>query len=127
MMDTSTFPVETLKTHLRGDLAAAMKRRDKAETALLRQLVAALDNAEAVPAREESASLVRHVFGTGTSEAERRHLTEDDIRALLKWEMDDRTKAAAEFARLGVESRAAALTAEVELIRRYVGGEARRG
>lgn len=120
MVVMTTTPAEAMKADLRRDLVAAMKRGDKAEMALLRQLVAALDNAEAVPLAEERT--VHHLFGAGTAEAERRHLTEDDIRALLRWEIDARTEAAAEFARLGVELRATALTAEVELIRRYVGG-----
>lgn len=113
-------PAEAMKADLRRDLVAAMKRGDKAEVALLRQLVAALDNAEAVPVAEERASAIPLPFGSGATEARRHHLTEDDIRALLRWEMDERTAAAAEFARLGVEARATALAAEVELIGRYV-------
>ncbi len=117
---TPTTPAETMKAGLRRDLVAAMKRGDKAETSVLRLLVAALDNAEAVPATGSGA--IPRPFGAGAAEARRRHLTDEDIRAIFKWEMDDRTAAAAEFARLGVEPRAAALTAEVETIKRYVGG-----
>ncbi|PKR87917.1 hypothetical protein CXZ10_17480 [Pleomorphomonas diazotrophica] len=119
---TEPTPAEAIKAELRRDLVAAMKRGAKAEMALLRQLVAALDNAEAVPLAETRPAAVHHLFGAGTAEAERRHLTLDDIEALLRWEIDARLEAAAEFARLGVDTRAEALTAEVELIRRYVGG-----
>ncbi|MCM5557402.1 GatB/YqeY domain-containing protein [Pleomorphomonas sp. JP5] len=117
---TPTTPADTMKADLRRDLVVAMKRRDKAETSLLRLLIGAIDNAEAVPATGSDATPLP--FGAGTAEARRRHLTEDDIRAIFKWEMDDRTAAAAEFARLGVAARSAALTAEVETIRRYVRG-----
>lgn len=109
-----------MKTRLRGDLRAAMKRGDKAETSLLRQLIAVLDNAEAVPAPEESASLVRHVFGEGTNEVERRQLGHNDIRALLQWELDARREAAGELARLGADARSAALASEAAMIGRYL-------
>ena len=115
---TLSTPAEAMKAELRRDLVAAMKRGDKAEVALLRQLVAALDNAEAVPTTGSGA--VPLPFGEGTAEAKRHHLTEEDIQALIRWEMDERTAAAAEFTRLDIEARAAALTAEVELIGRYV-------
>jgi len=42
-----------------------MKRGDKDETAVLRELVAALDNAEAAPLREERPSVDRHSFSGG--------------------------------------------------------------
>lgn len=111
---------ETLKGELRRDLRAAMKRSDKVETALLRQLIAALDNAEAVPVREECASLVRHVFGEGTAEVERRLISRDDAQAVMQAEMQARMEAAAEFARLGMAARAARLEAEVGIVRRYI-------
>lgn len=38
-----------LKSRLRADLTAALKAREKLQAALLRDLIAALDNAEAVP------------------------------------------------------------------------------
>lgn len=117
---TEATPAEAMKAELRRDLVAAMKRGDKAEMALLRQLVAALDKAEAVPVAEERASAIPRPFGSGTTEARRRHLTEEDIQALLRWEIDARAEAVAEFTRLGVEARAVALGAEVELIGRYV-------
>ena len=44
MSDAATF----LRTTIRSDLTAAMKARQNAETSLLRGLLAALDNAEAV-------------------------------------------------------------------------------
>lgn len=121
MSESHSSHSEAMKTRLRGDLRAAMKRGDKVETSLLRQLIAVLDNAEAVPAPEESASLVRHVFGEGTNEVERRQLGHDDIRALLQWEMDARRAASAECARLGAADRAAILAAEAAMVGRYIG------
>ena len=109
-----------MKAQLRRDLRTAMRRGDKGETALLRELVAALDNAEAVPLRQERPSVDRHAFGDGSAEGERRVLTRRDVHALMLGEMKARLEAAAEFARLGAEARSIALDAEIEILRRYV-------
>jgi len=111
---------EAMKTQLRRDLRAAMKRGDKDETAVLRELVAALDNAEAAPLREERPSVDRHAFSDGSAECQRRMLTQRDVHALMLGEMNARVEAAAEFARLGAEARSTALNAEIRILRRYV-------
>jgi uncharacterized protein YqeY len=109
-----------MKAQLRRDLRTAMKRGDRGEIALLRELVAALDNAEAAPLRQERSSVDRHAFSDGSAEGERRVLTQEDVNALMLGEMNARVEAAAEFARLGAEARSAALYAEIRMIRRYV-------
>jgi len=111
---------ETMKAQLRHDLRAAMKRGDKGEMALLRELVAALDNAEAAPLRAERPSGERHAFSDGSAEGERRVLTRGDVHALMLGEMNARVEAAAEFARLGAEARSTALYAEIRILQRYV-------
>lgn len=116
-MDAGT----AMKVRLRADLVAAMKQGARNEAALLRQLIAALDNAEAAPMRIESASLVRHEFGAGTAEVARLVLDEARVREILATEIAGRADAAAEYERLGEGVRAAALRAEAELARRYVG------
>ena len=109
-----------MKAKLRRDLRAAMKRGDKGETALLRELVAVLDNAEAVPLRQERPSVDRHAFGDGSAEGERRVLARREVHALMLGAMKARVEAAAEFARLGAKERSSALDAEIEILRRYV-------
>jgi uncharacterized protein YqeY len=111
---------ETKKAQLRHDLRAAMKRGDTGEMALLRELVAALDNAEAAPLRAERPSVGRHAFSDGSAEGERRALTRGDVHALMVGEMNARMEAAAEFARLGAEARSTALYAEIRILQRYV-------
>ena len=111
---------EAMKARLRSDLRSAMKRGDKGETALLRQLVAALDNAEAAPLREERPSVDRHAFGAGSAEGARRILTREDVYALMLGELNVRVEAGAELARLGAEARSAALDADIRILRRYV-------
>lgn len=111
---------EAMKAQLRRDLRAAMKRGDKDETAVLRELVAALDNAEAAPLRKERLCVDRHSFSDGSAEGVRRVLTREDVHAVMMGEMKARMESAAEFARLGAEARSIALTAEIKILRRYV-------
>lgn len=111
---------EAMKARLRRDLRAAMKRGDKDETAVLRELVAALDNAEAAPLRKERPSVDRHSFGDRSAECVRRALMQEDVHAVMMGEMNARVEAAAKFARLGAEARSIALNAEIEILRRYV-------
>ena len=111
---------DAMKTQLRRDLRAAMKRGDKVETSLLRQLVAALDNAQAAPLRDERPSIDRHAFSDRSAEGERRALTPGEVHDLMLGEMNARVEAAAASARSGAKARSAALEAEVEILRRYV-------
>jgi uncharacterized protein YqeY len=110
----------TMKSRLRADLMVAMKDGARSEAKLLRGLIAALDNAEAAPARVESASLVRHAFAAGTAEVPRLTLDAERVEAILMREIEEREAAAAEYARLGQVERAAVLRAEAEIARRYV-------
>jgi uncharacterized protein YqeY len=111
---------EAMKAQLRRDLRAAMKRRDNGEMALLRELGAALDNAEAAPLRAERPSVDRHAFSDGSAEGERRVLTRGDVHALMLGEVNARVEAAAAFARLGAEARSTALYAEIRILHRYI-------
>ncbi|MEZ2128074.1 MULTISPECIES: hypothetical protein [unclassified Sinorhizobium] len=109
-----------MKYRLRADLRAAMKAGRKREAALIRELIAAIDNAEAAPGRAERASLVRHDFSSGSAEVERLFLSKDQVRDLLLREIEKREQAAAEFGRLGEAEGADALRTEVLLSRRYI-------
>jgi hypothetical protein len=72
-----------------------MKRRANGEIALLRELVAALDNAEAAPLRQERPSVDRHAFNDRSAEGEPRVLTRGDVHALMLGEMNALVEAAA--------------------------------
>ena len=90
---------EKMRQRLQSDLRSAMKARTAREVAVLRQLIAAIDNAGAVslPAKTEPIQC----------EVKPRALGPDDIQALLQREFDLRRHAADEFASLGrtVEAR----------------------
>jgi uncharacterized protein YqeY len=109
-----------MKSRLRTDLSAAMKRRRKREVALIRELIAAIDNAEAAPSRTERSSLVRHDFHTGSAEVERLLLSKDQVRGILLSEIEKREQAATDFHRLGKTDVADALRTDVLLAKRYI-------
>ncbi|HSG35620.1 MAG TPA: hypothetical protein VLA37_13890 [Sphingomonadaceae bacterium] len=109
-----------LKARLRADLKPAMIERRKEEAALLRTLLAAIDNAEAPAQTSEQASAASADFGSGGGEVDRLDLSEADLAAILWREITDREENAAEFARRGVSDREQSLLSEADLIRRYL-------
>ncbi len=112
--------IDRMKNRLRTDLVAAMKLGRKGEATILRELIAALDNAEAPPVRQEQPSYVQHDFLSGAAEVERLRLSGQQVRDVLSREIETRAQAAAEYARLG--KNADALLAEIVVARRYLGG-----
>jgi hypothetical protein len=109
-----------MKHRLRADLTLAMKSGRKSEVALVRELIAAIDNAQAAPARVERASLIQHDFRSGSAEVVRRFLSADQIRELLLADIEKRQQAAAEYDRVGNATAAEALRAEAQWVRRYL-------
>jgi uncharacterized protein YqeY len=109
-----------MRSRLRADLLMAMRSRRKFEVALIRELVAAIDNAEAPAGNAGARTSDRHEFGSGSAEVERLVLSRDDVRALLLREIESRERAAGEFERLGEVERADALRTEVIVAKRYV-------
>lgn len=107
------------KSRLRTDLVASMKLGQKREAGVIRSLIAAIDNAEAAPARTEPASEF-HDFRTGSAEVPRFALTRDQVRGVILREIDERERAAADFAELGNAARAETLQAEVAVAKRYL-------
>lgn len=106
-----------LKQRLREDLKTAMQAKAADEVRVLRALIAALDNAEAVP--PETGPYVPRAFGDATAERPRRQLDEDAVGALLVDEIEARLAAAADYDRHRCAEDAARLWAEATLIERY--------
>lgn len=109
----------TLKERLRADLKTAMRARATHEVRLLRTLIAALDNAEAVPVEgmhdfSRPATSAQHA-----GEVARRELDHAEVEALLASEADARELAAAAYERHGRPEDAARLRNEVALILAY--------
>ena len=107
-----------LKERLRADLKAAMQARAGDDVRLLRTLIAALDNAEAVP-RDPSHDNLPRAFGDPSAEVAGRKLDGGALETLLQTEIDARLSAAKEYDRLHQDAEAARLRTEAELIERY--------
>jgi uncharacterized protein YqeY len=84
---------------------------------LLRTLIAALDNAEAVAV--EQRGYVARKFGDPSGEVQRLELDDEEIGQLLAIEIAARFEAAADYERHGQAAKAQRLRDEAELIRRY--------
>jgi uncharacterized protein YqeY len=109
-----------LKQRLRADLKAAMQARNTDEIRLLRALIAALDNAEAVPDQSRRGMEGQRAFGDASGEVPRRKLDQAAVDALLAAEVADRLEAAADFERHGRQSDAGRLREEAALVSRYL-------
>jgi uncharacterized protein YqeY len=105
-----------LKQRLRADLKAAMQARATAEVRLLRTLIAAVDNAEAMPI-EDFEEWIRRREAVG--EVSRRDLDAAGLDAVLAAETESRLAAAGDYERNGRPEDAARLRAEADLIARY--------
>jgi uncharacterized protein YqeY len=106
-----------LKERLRADLEVAMRERKQDEVAVLRTLIAALDNAEAQPI-EAFAERLRQRETIG--EVGRRELSAADLNEVLEAEARSRLAAAEDYERQGRPDDAARLRREADLIGRYL-------
>lgn len=117
-----------LRARLRAALLAARKARDAAAVSALRTALSAIDNAEAVaPAARAAGAEAQseHVAGTagplGSGEAARVDLSEDDVRAIVAAEIEERRAAAAGYEARGKTGRAAELRAEADVLAAQLG------
>jgi len=113
--------VENWRMLLRAELKRALVARRGHEIAVLRETLAAIDNAEAPPATaappgEASAVFAGGIRGLGAGEVARLQLTPEAVAAIIGREIDDRKRAAAEYLALGRQDEAAVLAAQIELL-----------
>jgi uncharacterized protein YqeY len=121
-----------LRTRLRTALLDARRTRDAEAVSTLRTALAALENAEAVPAAARAGALEDSPAGVGATEAERRVLSEADEVAVLDAEIASLEEAADAYAGSVPERAAAAREAARRLValrgdlRGDLGGDLRR-
>lgn len=120
LLGMSQDATDLMRSRLRADLLAAMRSGRKSEVALIRELVAAIDNAEAPLVHARPASAVRHEFGSGSAEVERLVLSRAEVHALLLKEIEDRERVATELERAGEVERANVLRDAALVARRYI-------
>ncbi len=95
--------------------------------AVLRSVIAAIDNAEAIavddvarPASSSSDHVAGASAGVGSAEAERRELTEADLRTILRSQIDERFDGAEQYETLGRRDAADRLRREANRMLRYL-------
>jgi uncharacterized protein len=114
-----------LRHALRRDLTTAMKAREPDAVAALRTAIAAIDNAEAVPAPETNrASTSSHIAGAraglGAAEAARRDLSDSEQQAILRDQITGYTAEADRYEALGQPDAARRLQAQARLLSGYL-------
>ena len=116
--------VEEWKTVLRAELKNAMRSRQLAHVSVLRETLAAIDNAEA--ADLSTAPAVEHgviaggIAGRGTGEVARKSLSPAEVRAILERELSERRQAEATYTKFGQHEQAEALRLQISLLTSFV-------
>ena len=112
--------VEAWKTVLRAALREALHARQLQAVAVIRETLAAIDNAEAA---EPSAAppvqdgvIAGGVAGLGAGEVPRRKLTAEEVTAIVEREIRERREAATTYSALGRHQEASALELQVDVL-----------
>jgi uncharacterized protein YqeY len=118
--------VEDWKLVLRDALRDALRAKDKSSLAVIRQTLAAIDNAEApdvshAPAAQ-SEVIAGAAVGVGAGDIARRQLSPVEVTAIVEREMHERRESAAAYASLGRQSEAAALEREADVLQVFLAG-----
>ena len=112
---------DDLRPLLRRHLGAAVRHRDRIAVAALREAIAALDNAEAIPPDGDLNAgageyVAGGVVGLGAAEAERRILDAETQRAIVRAEIETRLAAAITYDEHGQSARAGDLRSGAEIL-----------
>ncbi|KAA6224003.1 hypothetical protein CP973_20645 [Streptomyces albofaciens JCM 4342] len=102
-----------------------MSARDKTAVSALRSTLAALDNAEAVPAEaseQRGLALEQLPVGAGATEVARRELSEGHAMDIVRSEADERLAVAAQLTSPAHAARAARLREEAAVLLRLLDG-----
>jgi uncharacterized protein len=117
-----------IRPRLERALREAFRARDMVAVSAVRSALAALDNAQAVPAPSATGAASPHVAGAvaglGAGEAERRCLSEGEARDIVRAEVTEREAAAGTYDRSGHAEQAARLRREATVLRAALDGAA---
>jgi uncharacterized protein len=119
--------VSSVPDRLQTALRVALKQRDAAAVSALRSALAAIGNAEALPAPAgQRGGAGRYVAGSiaglGAAEASRRVLTEAEIGDIVISEIAERRAAAARYEQAGHADRADRLRREADALAAVASG-----
>jgi uncharacterized protein YqeY len=107
---------------LTSELQQALRDRDTAAVAALRSALAAIGNAEAVPGSlpnppgPGAGPIAGAVIGLGAGEAARHVLSDDEVAAIVRAEIEERQAAAVQYRDGGHEARAGQLLREADVL-----------
>ena len=118
-IETATDAATAMKLRLRDDLRTAMAGKRTAEVAVLRTLLGALDQAEAVAAVARGREYAARKFGDAAVEVPRKRLSAEEVLEVVRKERDELRDAADEYARLKQADAAAGFALKAEILRRY--------
>ena len=112
---------------LQAALRLALKQRDTTAISVLRSALAAIGNAEALPAPAAQSGGGQYVAGSiaglGAAEASRHVLTEAEIARIVRTEIAERRAAAARYEQAGHADRADRLRREADALAVVVSGD----
>lgn len=116
-----TTPAQDLTERLQTAITAARIAREGERVAVLRAVLGAVQNAEAVPVDHApvvraGTSLPGAVDGLGAGDVSRRELSKDALRAVLDEELAERVAAAEHYRTLGVDDAAEHMDREAAVI-----------
>lgn len=115
---------QAIREALRADLKTAMVERRREDVALIRTLIAAIDNAEAVALPAGAKPADSATFASGGAEAQRLVLSAGDIAGILKAEVASRLTAATQIRAGGGAAQADQLDREAAQVAAYLGRSA---
>ena len=118
-------PAELWRENLRRSLLSARKARDTNRTAAIRSALSAIDNAETPQADQTDTriggAIAGAVSGAGSTEVARRVLSDDEVRDLLRAEIDERLSAASGYIANGHHERASELRSQAAVLAQVLG------
>jgi len=120
-----TDDAQALRAALRLGLTTAMKSRDRDALAAFRTAIAAIDNAEAVPAPDTappatSAHFAGASSGLGAAEAARRELSASELHGIVRDQISERTREADRYDALGQADAAGRLRRQAAALAAYL-------
>jgi uncharacterized protein YqeY len=117
-----------MRSRMRQDMTAALKDRDEVTVAALRSAIAAIDNAEALDTSANTARdtgsqhIAGATAGVGSSDVERRILSDAEVQGIIRRQVEERREAADQYVKLGREDQAMRLRREAGVLSDYLTG-----
>jgi len=112
--------VDEWKLLLRGALREAMRTKQATSLSVIRETLAAIDNAEAPDLGQaptaQSNVIAGATSGLGAGDIARRQLGPEEVTSIVTREMQERSDAAATYASLGRASEAVVLDSQADVL-----------